>query len=371
MNYIAHDTAEHALRQPELAGIARMVYLDPPYNTGKQFGQYLDRAPVDDWMRMMYRTIDAAHKTLREDGSIWVHLDDKYIHRVRTMLDDVFGETNYVGTIIWEKKNRASFLHAQLADVTDHVLVYARNRSQMAPLIGSSTESGKRIPVHHRGNTPTVLSFPAGSMSFNFSDRVVPAGAINTSTIDSALLDDLNVVDGINENAFRISGPFRYSQEAINHMAASTTTAFICPRTILRPSYLSQDSHGKVLTNLQSFRINGAPTNEDARAESEELFGGSFDTPKPERLLERFITAATDLGDVVIDPFAGSGTTLAVAEKTGRRWVGVEQSRTTIDDFIVPRIRRATSGTDTVGMGPGTPSGLAYRIIGSDVMAAA
>lgn len=351
MNLLFNAPAEHCLSQPSLTATVKMAYLDPPYNTGRKFGQYSDSAPLESWLDMMAETLAGVRQSLTEDGSVWVHLDDRYIHRIRVIMDDLYGAENYVGTIIWEKKNRASFLHAQLADVTDHVLVYAKDRSRMAPLVHSSTETGKRIPVHNKGNKPSVLEFPAGSVAFNFSDRTIGAGPMNTRTIDSDLLDDLVVLNSVNAAPFRMSGPFRYGQEAVDKMADNGgTPAFLAPRPMLRPSYLSVESKGKVLTNLQSFRVNGAPTNEDARAESELIFGAqagaSFDTPKPEKLLERFICAATEPGDIVFDPFAGSGTTLAAAQKSGRAWIGCELNTATVTDYIVPRLQGVIAGTD-------------------------
>ena len=351
MNLLFNAPAEHCLSQPSLTATVKMAYLDPPYNTGRRFGQYSDSAPVDEWLAMMRQTLTGVRSTLTIDGSVWVHLDDRHIHRIRVMMDELYGAENYVGTIIWEKKNRASFLHAQLADVTDHVLIYAMDRTRMAPLVHSSTEAGKRIPVHNKGNKPSTLTFPAGSVAFNFSDRIIAAGAMNTRTIDSDLLTDLIVENGVNVNEFTMSGPFRYGQDAVNKMADNGgTPAFISPRPMLRPSYLSVESKGKVLTNLQSFRVNGAPTNEDARAESELIFGAQagegFDTPKPERLLERFICAATEPGDTVLDPFAGSGTTLAAAQKSGRSWIGCELNPETVTGYIVPRILGILDGTD-------------------------
>lgn len=154
-------------------------------------------------------------------------------------------------------------------------------------------------------------------------------------------------------NAFRMTGPFRYGQVTIDKMADNGGgPAFIAPKPMIRPSYLSVESRGKVLTNLQSFRVNGAPTNEDARAESEAIFGPeagrAFDTSKPEALLERFICAATNPGDTVLDPFAGSGTTLAVAQRTGRNWIGVELDQKTVEQFIVPRIEKILTGTGSL-----------------------
>jgi adenine-specific DNA-methyltransferase len=365
MNVLLCDTADNALADSQLHNTVKMAYLDPPYNTGRKFAQYSDSSPLKDWLAMLESTLTGVRNTLTEDGSIFVHLDDRYIHRVRCIMDDVFGDRNYVGTMIWEKKNRGSFLHAHLADVTDHILIYAMDKAKMAPLVHSSTEVGKRIPIHNKGNKPSVLEFPAGSMTFNFSDRTISAGEMNTPTIVSDLLDDLIVENGTNKNAFRMSGPFRYGQDAINKMA-ETPGAFISPRQMLRPSYVSQESKGKVLTNLQSFRVNGSPTNEDARAESEAIFGAelgaSFDTPKPEALLERLIAAATEPGDTVLDCFAGSGTTLAVAQKLGRSWIGVELSPETIENYIAPRIDGIIAGTDPLPMSGYTPSTDPYTV---------
>jgi adenine-specific DNA-methyltransferase len=215
--------------------------------------------------------------------------------------------------------------------------------------VHSATAVGKQIPIHNKGNKPSVLEFPAGSVTFNFSDRTVPAGEMNTATIESALLDDLVVENGTKKHAFRMSGPFRYGQDAVNKMGEALG-GFIAPKPLLRPSFLSTEAKGKVLTNLQSFRVSGSPTNDDARAESEAIFGtgpaASFDTPKPEALLERLIAAATAPGDTVLDCFAGSGTTLAVAQKMGRNWIGVKLSPGTIRDFIQPRLDGILAGTD-------------------------
>lgn len=363
MNLLINAKAQTALTDSQIHGTVKMAYLDPPYNTGRKFAQYSDASPLKDWLAMLERTLTGVRDTLTEDGSIFVHLDDRYIHRVRCIMDDVFGDQNYVGTLIWEKKNRASFLHTQLADVTDHVLVYAKDKSRMAPLVHSATAVGKRIPVHNKGNKPSVLEFPAGSVTFNFSDRTLEAGQMDTPTIESALLDDLIVENGTNKNAFRMSGPFRYGQDAVDKMGQAPG-AFIAPKPLLRPSFLSTEAKGKVLTNLQSFRVNGSPTNEDARAESETLFGtgpaASFDTPKPEALLERLIAAATEAGDTVLDCFAGSGTTLAVAQKMGRNWIGVELSPVTIANFIAPRLDGILAGTDPLPLAGYTTSTAGY-----------
>lgn len=367
MNTLYNCTAEMALADQSLNGLVRLAYLDPPYNTGRKFSTYSDSSPLEDWLGMMRRTLTGVRASLRADGSVWVHLDDRYVHRIRIIMDEIFGAGNYVGTVIWEKKNRPSYLHAHLADVTDHILVYAKDKKALAPFVNSSTEVGKRIPIHNKNNPPAEISFPAGSVAFNFPDGVIPAAQMNTPTITSALLNDLVVEGGINANAFRMTGPFRWSQDAVNKLADNGgEPAFICPRPMLRPSYLSQEAKGKVLTNLQSFRVNGSVTNEDARAESEAIFGTGaaavFDTPKPEGLLQRIISAASDPGDIVLDPFAGSGTTLAVAQKLNRSWIGVELFAETIDTFIRPRLDGILAGTDPLPIAGAAPSATGYTL---------
>ncbi|MCU6479100.1 site-specific DNA-methyltransferase [Arthrobacter sp. A2-55] len=366
MNRLYCATAAHALSDHRIAATAKLAYLDPPYNTGRRFSQYSDSAPVGEWLAMLEGTLQGVHAALRPDGSVWVHLDDQFVHRVRCLLDDIFGAKNYVGTVLWEKKNRASFTSAHLADVTDHILIYAKDKTLLAPFLHSSTEVGKRIPFHNKGNKPSILEFPTGSVAFNFTDRTVSAGPMNTATIDSELLDDVTVAGGVNAHPFRMTGPFRWGQAAVNKMADNGgQPAFICPQPVFRPSFLSQQAKGKVLTNLQSFRINGAPTNEDARAESETLFGAgtSFDTPKPEALLQRIIAAATRPGDTVLDPFAGSGTTLAVAQKLDRRWIGVERSEATVNAFILPRIDAIRAGKDPLPLASTGGRDTGYSVI--------
>ena len=130
-----------------------------------------------------------------------------------------------------------------------------------------------------------------------------------------------------------------------------------------------------MLTNLPSFRVNGSPTDEDARAESELIFGtekgASFDTPKPEALLERLIAAATQPGDRVLDCFASSGTTLAVAQKMGRAWTGVELSPRTISNFIQPRLDGILAGTDPLPLEGYRASTQAYEVQVPEYAAAA
>lgn len=328
----------------EQAGEVRCVYMDPPYNTGRDFGAYNDRRAQDEWLELIRGAAVAAHRVLRQDGSIWVHVDGSNDHLVRVVLDEIFGPQNAIGVITWQRKERAAFLHAQIATVTDKIIVYARNRAVMPPLVYGTTEAGRRVPVHHNGNGVSELCFPARSVSLPGGDRTIEAGDHSSRSVATTLLDPIQVVDGVNAAPFRMTGSFRWGQASIESMhleaAAEDRPAFIAPRTPLRPSFTGTVQKGKPVKDLWSFHTDGAPTNEEARAEQEAAFGPgcSFPTPKPVRLLERIIACATDPGDLVLDPFAGSGTTLVAAGRLGRRFVGIELSAQTVQDWIAPRL---------------------------------
>lgn len=186
-------------------------------------------------------------------------------------------------------------------------------------------------------------------MTFDFSDRTIPAGEMNTQTIESALLDDLIAANGTNKNAFRMSGPFRYGQEAVNKMR-EILGAFIAPMPLLRPSFLFTEAKGKVLTNLQSFpgqrltHQRGRPRRVGADLRHRE--GCLLRHPQARGPVRTADRRGTQLGDRVLDCFAGSGTTLAVTQKMGRAWTGVELSPENIRDFIQPRLDGIIAGTD-------------------------
>ena len=149
-NLIIHGDNLHALKAllPKYAGEVDCVFIDPPYNTGNEgwcyndnvnsplMQQWLKDNPVgiedglrhDKWLAMMYPRLRLLHELLSEDGSFWMTLDDNEVHRARDMLDDIFGEQNFVATCIWHKifspKNTAQFF----SEDHDYLLVYAKNK---------------------------------------------------------------------------------------------------------------------------------------------------------------------------------------------------------------------------------------------------
>lgn len=330
-------------------GRIKLAYLDPPFNTQQTFEHYDDALEHSVWLTMVRDRLLQIRDLLSEDGTVWLHLDDIEVHRARILLDELFGPANHVGTVVWEKKKKPSFLHGQMATITDFIVVYAKNRASVPPFTLGRSALGKGIPFHNKGNSSVELTFPPRSVFFELDDGRITSQDMSTKTIRSELLDDVEIRESRNVDSFRMMGEWRFSQRAVDEMVANGDLIRVS-RTPFRPNLVRGDTAEKKTTNLFSFRVNGVPTNEDAKAEIQALFGKDFDTPKPEGLLGRILDCATQPGDTVLDCFLGSGTTAAVAHKMGRRWVGIEWEAHSVEEFALPRLKRVVAGQDPGGI---------------------
>lgn len=356
-NLLIRGDSLHALtsllRIPEFSseyeGKVKLVYIDPPFNTGQAFEHYDDGLEHSVWLTMLRDRLKQIQLLLSDDGTVWVHLDDVEVHRARMVMDEVLGIKNYISTIIWEKKKKPSFLHGQMAGVTDFILVYGKDRSKVEAFTAGTSTAGKGIPFHNQGNSMGTLTFSAGTVTFGIPDQVVEKGDMSSATIETELLTNVQIEDGTNADSFQMRGEWRFSQRALDEMVEKGDIIRIS-KDPFRPNLIRDGTTGKKITNVFSFRVNGVPANEDAREEMKALFSQSFATPKPEGLMERIISVTSREGDIVLDCFAGSGTTAAVAQKMGRRWVTCEWSAENITKFALPRLEKVVNGKDPGGV---------------------
>jgi adenine-specific DNA-methyltransferase len=171
--------------------------------------------------------------------------------------------------------------------------------------------------------------------------------------IITRLLDPLIVEQGRNRAAFRLEGEWRYSQRKLNEIVAAGEPLVIS-KPPFRPNHIKTGGEEKKIKNLLSIANLQMATHEDSYAESTALFGdNAFDYPKPEKLLHTLINAVTSPGDLVLDSFAGSGTTGAVAHKMGRRWIMVELGEH-CHTHIIPRLKKVIDGEDPGGVSEAT-----------------
>jgi adenine-specific DNA-methyltransferase len=345
-NLVIRGDALHALtsllRIPEFAaeyeGKVRLIYIDPPFNTGQTFAQYDDGLEHSVWLSMLRDRLQQIKKLLAPNGSVWVHLDDVEAHRARVVLDEVFGAELFVANIVWEK-TRGARNDTSISSSHDHILIYAKEkktwaakrnllpRSKAAQARYQNPDNDPRGPWR-QGHTGTAKSSSEGT-TFPItlpSGRVVrpPKGSgwrFSRATFDQALAEG-RVYFGAKGDSMPVI-----------------------------KSYLTEVADGVVPRTWWPAQEVGS--NQEAKRDHlRRMFPDlePFATPKPERLMERIIHIATDPGDIVVDCFGGSGTTAAVAHKMGRRWVTVEWEAATVADFLVPRLTKVVNDEDPGGI---------------------
>ena len=322
----------------------KLIYLDPPFNTGEPFTHYRDRFEESEWLTMMWDRLSVAAELLAEDGSIWVHCDDRGQAYLRVMLDEIFGRDAFLGTIVWQRRYSRENRRA-IGAVHDYIHVFSplghrwkdvRNRLDRAdpPNHWRNPDEDPRGPW----NSASLVAQGGHGTEQQYYEIVTPSGRVVSPPADSC---------------WRVTRE-RFEELVVTGMITFGAGGANVPR---RKIY---ESEAKGLAPWTWWTHQEVGHNEEARREQRALFPDLrvFPTPKPERLLARVIQIATDEGDLVLDCFLGSGTTAAVAHKLRRRWIGVECEAALVKDYVVPRMRAVIDGE---GGGISGEIGLAWR----------
>ncbi len=339
-NLLIEGDALHALtalnRIPELsqryAGQVRLVYIDPPFNTGQAFAHYDDNLEHSVWLSMLRDRLVQLKPLLAPNGSIWVHLDDAEVHRCRVVMDEVLGSAAFLGTVIWEKADTVRNDARRFSVSHDYLLAYGAADwvANRLPRTAEMDKIYKNPDDDPRGPwlAGTLIS-PSYRASGDFSVET-PGGAVHPPPAGTS---------------------WRVPRETFDRLLEDNRIWFGKKGTATpqRKIFLSE-APPRVVTTVWDVKEVGG--NRQSKAEIKKLFPGTepFATPKPERLLERIIHISTDPGDLVLDCFAGSGTTAAVAHKMGRRWITSERESETVATFTRPRLKMVVKGEDPGGI---------------------
>jgi adenine-specific DNA-methyltransferase len=260
-----------------------------------------------------------ARNLLRDDGVMFISIDDDEIDNLRKLCNEVFGEDNFCGTFVWEKKKKPSFLNANMGVVTEYIVAYAQNRASSPAFVAGKAEEGKKYPFNNAGNSLGRLEFPLGTVRFGVPDGVFEPQDMSEGNIITRLLTRLEVRNGTNVNSFSLEGEWRYSQRKLDEFIANKDEIYIA-KAPFRPNHISREDKEKKCKNLLTVDSKTVGTYEDATAEVNELFGKDvMDYPKPSSLLAFLLRAVTTDGDFVLDFFAGSGTLGHAALQLGAR----------------------------------------------------
>lgn len=320
-----------ALEQ-EFAGKVKCVFIDPPYNTGSAFAHYDDGVEHSIWLSLMRDRLEIIRKLLSDDGSLWITIDDNEAHYLKVLCDEVFGRGNFVANVVWEKADSPRNSARQFSTDHDHVLVFSKN-PDWVPKKLERTEEANSIYANP-DNDPRGLWLPGDP----YANKPYSKGRYS-------------IVGPTGRTFSPPPGRFwRVSEEKLRELDGDGRVWW-GPNGSARPSIKRYLSEVGDLVPRTLWSKNDVGSNRTSKNEMRLLFPGdsSFDTPKPEKLIERTLSIATSPGDLVLDSFAGSGTTGAVAHKMGRRWIMVELGEH-CHTHIIPRLKKVIDGEDQGGI---------------------
>jgi adenine-specific DNA-methyltransferase len=309
-NMLIHGDNLLALKalEQDFAGKIKCIYIDPPYNTGNAFEHYDDNLEHSIWLNLMKPRLEIIYNLLADDGSLWISIDDDECHYLKVLCDEIFGRKNFVANVVWEKKFSPQNDAKWLSDSHDHILVYAKNKDVWRPnLLPRTAEMDDRYK--NPDNDPRG-PWTSGDLSVKTP---------NPRDIYPITTPTGRVIMPPESRSWVVSKE-RFEELLKDNRIWFGQTGNNVPRL---KRFLSEVKEGAVCKTIW-FRTE-VGDNQEAKREVKAFNNDEvFTTPKPERLIERILTLATNSGDWVLDSFLGSGTTAAVAHKMGRRWIGIE-----------------------------------------------
>ena len=379
-NMLIHGDNLLALKalEKDYAGQVKCIYIDPPFNTGQAFEHYDDNLEHSIWLNLMNERFKYLYRLLEEDGMFWIHLDDEEVHYCKVLLDEIFTRRNFVSHITYERSAVAGLGQGgYLVNTTEHILLYKKGRlpekvnlsyeelgfniikryNRFVVNFGeralvrefTAKSNGERVRVYeHSGveiasislrdakNRETEIrkEFVAHLDTLFRGNRVQKENEFQNNIIaslDKGKLYSVDYVPSRGKNQGEETTLYYYNCELLSWLKDTTT---------LENGILSKSQ--KMTTLWKHGEIPKA----DIANEGGVYFPRS---KKPEQLLHRIIEMSTEVGDIVLDSFLGSGTTAAVAHKMGRRYIGIEMGEHAYT-HCKTRLDAVISGNDLLGI---------------------
>lgn len=373
--------------QESYLGKIDMIYIDPPYNTGKDFVysdkfQMSEEELVDemdlrdedglqrvgltknekssaryhsDWLNMMYPRLVLARNLLKDSGVIFISIDDNEQANLKAICDEIFGEENFVQNFIWQKKTQPSFLSKEVANVHEYIIAY--RKQELLSLKGGFTDPDKAIELLNISNGKSQRVFNKDSVIINNGNYtgVLTTGFYGNGDLAVELLEDIQVVNGIPQDNIKILGRFKWVQEKIDDLILNGGTIHIKSISTLRPTAKRNNDEVKIKPPISIFSkpINGLPTNTDATNEIKSMFDNIaiFTNPKPNDLVKFMAESHTYNNGkaIILDFFAGSATTAdAVMQLNAEDGGNRKYILCTLDEQVTDKSAAKEAGYETI-----------------------
>lgn len=314
---------------PKYQGEIKCVYIDPPYNNGGEGWIYNDNvnSPLirawlgktvdnddltkhDRWLCMMTPRLKLLKDLLKNDGVIFISIDNNEVHHLRMLLNDIFGEDNFIGMLKWKKKKQPSYMTTHIAEIMEYILVFSKNKSSLEKL-SIKTRSDENTRLDNANNAITKLKIKKGiRVKLPQTVKLFKAGKYKIKTMEVEYLNDIGIQDGRTLNDVYVKARFRNNQEQVD-LFCEKDCLFITSRNGLRRDLLSEEK--EVRKSINDLLLDWGD-NQESDKEIKGLFpdvAGAkvFDYPKPSKLIKNLIKSLFSENEIVLDSFAGSGTT--------------------------------------------------------------
>ena len=324
--------ALHSLKK-RFAGKVKLIFIDPPYNTGSDSFGYNDNFNHSSWLTFIKNRLQVAKQLLAGNGSIWITLDDSESHYMKVLADEVFGRENFIVDITWEKSDSPKMDSKLFSSRSDHLLVYAKNKETVA----INRLMVKEIPSHYNkvdehGN-PYYLK-PLRAMGVDGYRELRPTMYFGITAPDGTVVYPKNADDS--------DGRWRWGETTVNKR--KDILEFVKGSRGWSVYFRTYFDNATGIPPETIWKNDEVGTNRTSKKEAKDLLGSdAVGTPKPEKLIQRIIQIGSNEGDLVLDFFMGSATTQAVAHKMNRKYIGIEQMDY-IETVSVERLKKVIAG---------------------------
>ncbi len=357
--------------QEKYYGKIKTIYIDPPYNTGNNSFTYGDKFSVTsreylsrngnnksraikerplvpenkhnghfhaNWLSMMFPRLILARRLLRDDGIIFVSIDDNEIANLKIIMDEIFGADNYIDIFCWAKSETPANLSKKSKKVIEYILCYQKIRTS-EKFKGIRKKSISSNGLLNQSNKTSTLIFPANIVRTNITDQKIKKGIYGTDKYHIELLENTDVKKGLFILPVSLKAKFKWTQPKLD-MEISKGTIINIPTLRFSPSYERLEYDAEVPPNLINSKV-GVATNETAGNDLGILFGAKvFDFPKPPSLIKYLIGFSDDRDGIILDFFAGSGSTaqavleMNVKDNGNRKFICVQLDEKTHEKSI-------------------------------------